>query len=455
MIKSIKVGQIGPLTENVELNLEYKNLKTDFKKIIDIDKQVWNSNRLRLVTGIMGKNATGKTSFFQFVSMGQIFCEPIIVRHLVGFLNFHLKKELNEKVKEQRVTRQLGDREIEFLNFIANNIELDELNDAIDKTIKHSINKIIGNTIIEQSNSRENALFEYEKVDINNNKNELYSFKILKDNGEFDIHFNQSKDSLRQTLLKSFKQEIKKVDNEFLISFDHEKMFNSISNFFGCFKRDFVIISSRGSDSNFMSQRQNIINVIQRLSNETSMDFVNLLLKSVDKNIQGLKYDDEGKLKIVFQDIRVGIDWLSSGTQKLLTTIDIILETFKEGKMIFFDEIDNGLQMKIVKILLNLFTIKEINKNGSQIIFTTHNIAIVDAKMNYLNLKNLFFFFRKQAIEIINYWDWSKDNNIRIENRSNIAKYFFNDETNEYEFMLTKEEETLLTDEIKKYSNNK
>jgi AAA15 family ATPase/GTPase len=65
----------------------------------------------------------------------------------------------------------------------------------------------------------------------------------------------------------------------------------------------------------------------------------------------------------------------SKGTKKLINIIPLIIDTIDNDKILVIDELDNSLHTLIIKNLINWFTK---NSNNAQLIFTTHNLNILD-----------------------------------------------------------------------------
>ncbi len=63
----------------------------------------------------------------------------------------------------------------------------------------------------------------------------------------------------------------------------------------------------------------------------------------------------------------------SDGTKKMFALSYPILNTLKEGHILFIDELDNSLHPLLVKHIISLFNNKERNKNNAQLIFSTHD----------------------------------------------------------------------------------
>lgn len=67
----------------------------------------------------------------------------------------------------------------------------------------------------------------------------------------------------------------------------------------------------------------------------------------------------------------------SLGTQQLFTFGPILKQALDSGKTIFIDEIEKSLHPFIVKYLISIFRNNNINKNGAQLIVTTHETTLL------------------------------------------------------------------------------
>jgi AAA15 family ATPase/GTPase len=68
----------------------------------------------------------------------------------------------------------------------------------------------------------------------------------------------------------------------------------------------------------------------------------------------------------------------STGTIKLLAVGIFILDALSNGTTIILDELDKSLHPLLTRMLINLFHSKETNLYQSQLIFVTHDIAMID-----------------------------------------------------------------------------
>jgi AAA15 family ATPase/GTPase len=67
----------------------------------------------------------------------------------------------------------------------------------------------------------------------------------------------------------------------------------------------------------------------------------------------------------------------SAGTQRLAGLVGLLLFALKTGRILLVDELESSLPPCIVRELIALFKQKHRNKNGAQLIFTTHDIGLL------------------------------------------------------------------------------
>lgn len=69
----------------------------------------------------------------------------------------------------------------------------------------------------------------------------------------------------------------------------------------------------------------------------------------------------------------------SSGTRNLLCLAGPVLDILHKGLTLVIDELDTSLHTLLVRELVRLFHRPEVNAGGAQLIFTTHDTALLDA----------------------------------------------------------------------------
>ncbi|SMN00516.1 hypothetical protein SPONN_1747 [uncultured Candidatus Thioglobus sp.] len=72
------------------------------------------------------------------------------------------------------------------------------------------------------------------------------------------------------------------------------------------------------------------------------------------------------------------LDKESNGTQKIIALAAFWIKALNNGYCIVLDELQNSLHPKLVEYLVKMFHNPEINKNGAQLIFVTHETSLLD-----------------------------------------------------------------------------
>lgn len=93
------------------------------------------------------------------------------------------------------------------------------------------------------------------------------------------------------------------------------------------------------------------------------------------------RYDEQGRMlsPIPFSMERDE----SYGTYRMFALSAPIIDTLENGKVLWVDEIDNGLHYALMRNLVSLFHDPEMNPHHAQLIINTHNIDLIDDKHIY------------------------------------------------------------------------
>ncbi|WP_295531572.1 ATP/GTP-binding protein [uncultured Pseudacidovorax sp.] len=68
----------------------------------------------------------------------------------------------------------------------------------------------------------------------------------------------------------------------------------------------------------------------------------------------------------------------SEGTQRLYGLIAPVLDCLRDGRVLIVDELDSSLHTLLVRRLVTMFQTPELNPNGAQLIFSTHDTSLLD-----------------------------------------------------------------------------
>ena len=71
----------------------------------------------------------------------------------------------------------------------------------------------------------------------------------------------------------------------------------------------------------------------------------------------------------------------SSGTQKMIALFLHFYETLKQGGILIVDELNAKLHPLLMRAIINLFADPETNPNNAQLIFTTHDVWLMDSEI--------------------------------------------------------------------------
>lgn len=109
----------------------------------------------------------------------------------------------------------------------------------------------------------------------------------------------------------------------------------------------------------------------------------------------------------------------STGTKVLYNRLKDFFLTIDEGGVLIFDELDNHMHSSIISLLLDGFLDSESNKRHAQIIFTSHNTAL----LNELKKYRTYLFKKLQGESICYRIDELPNNNVLRNDRSLEASY--------------------------------
>lgn len=71
----------------------------------------------------------------------------------------------------------------------------------------------------------------------------------------------------------------------------------------------------------------------------------------------------------------------SEGTQRFFTLLGPIIQAIKNGKVLIIDELDRSLHPMLVRQIILMFQNPKLNRNGAQLIFTTHDTSLLDGNL--------------------------------------------------------------------------
>jgi len=91
----------------------------------------------------------------------------------------------------------------------------------------------------------------------------------------------------------------------------------------------------------------------------------------------------ETKVKIFYYESNLifNLEEESKGVRKFFEIGGPIINVLLNGKILFYDELETSFHPTISKILIEIFQNKEINRRGAQLIFTTHDVNLLNLEI--------------------------------------------------------------------------
>ena len=367
------------------------------------------NERVLPVTAIYGANASGKSSVFRAF---------LFMRHLVIFsLAF-------SEVEKEKLFNKL---KIEPFKFSGNRekpseFEINYINKRDGKEIYYSYGfKIDNSGILEEylaSNTKTRG-----------KRNEEYSY-IFKRERNQKLYLDSSIEKFRENL------EISLKDKTLLVSLGASLNIDEL------IKVQSWFINAKAIDfSNSLNNmlRENIlpskIEETQKIKNEL-VDFINSFDDSIiDIEIEKISFDDGDSDKDNYRiytvhksdgetsTARISMNEESSGTKKMFSLYQTLLDVLEKGGVFFADELDIKLHPLLMRNILLTFTDKEKNPNNAQLIFTTHNTIYMD--MDLLRRDEIWFVEKdKGASKIYSLDDITNEKGEKVRKDSNYEKHY-------------------------------
>lgn len=353
--------------------------KDKLNSVIKIEDGIY----VNKLVGIIGGNASGKTSILTAINMiGQILTSPI------------LQFDLNDKMDS---IRELLEKD--------NNIEDRKLlRDMID-SINSSTNIVVQNlrrkdedTIIEvemyiTSDEEELTGYYTYKLKLNGKskkiKNEFLGFrKKYKDKNEPIIRIEDAKEG-QVYYINRFFRNITDIDKESKVEL--EKKYKYCKVFVEHYIKNSATLDT-SEDCNYKDLKY--IDWYKK-----APESLRTLVRVVDPKIKDVKIDNDNKyeeLVFVLKDgSNITRSMLSTGTERFLNLIRYVNEIIDKNGVLAIDEIEQNLHKDLVELIIKLFS--EMTNKNAQIIFTTLSPEIFDIVDE--NNKKIF---KQDTIFIIN-----------------------------------------------------
>ena len=359
------------------------------------------------VTAIYGANASGKSSVFEAFQF-MTWC----VLESLSFSDENKKNPYKLKVDSFKFSENKG-KPSEF-----------EIN-YIDKKGKKELYYNYGFKI-DNSGILEEYLASNTKTGVKRNEDYTYIFKRERNQ---KLYLDSSIEKFRENLEISLKDKTLLVSlgaklniEEFIrvrTWFINTEVINFSNSLYGAFLENILpnnIIESE-------EVRKNLVSFINSFD-DSIIDIEVEKISAIDENdkdnyrVFTIHKSDKGT-----STARISMNEESSGTKKMFSLYQTLLDVLEKGGVFFADELDIKLHPLLMRNILLTFTDKEKNSNNAQLIFTTHNTIYMD--MDLLRRDEIWFVEKDNGIsKLYSLDDITNEKGEKVRKDSNYEKHY-------------------------------
>lgn len=170
---------------------------------------------------------------------------------------------------------------------------------------------------------------------------------------------------------------------------------------------------------------------IKRLFTETNLGFMDIDIELVDSETLKMKaesvhklFDPNGRMIGVRNFSTDKME--SEGTKKMIEIAGPLVDAILSGKILVVDELDAKLHPFLTRKIIGLFMDREINRNGAQLIFATHDTNLLN--LQYLRRDQIWFTEKDKtdSTELYSLVEFRDDAGNKVRNDRNIEKDYIN-----------------------------
>ena len=359
------------------------------------------------VTAIYGANASGKSSVFEAFQF-----MALCVLESLSFSDDDKKNPYKLKVDSFKFSKS-REKPSEF-----------EIN-YIDKKGKKELYYNYGFKI-DNSGILEEYLTSNTKTGVKRNEDYTYIFKRERNQ---KLYLDSSIEKFRENLEISLKEKTLLVSlgaklniDEFIrvrTWFINTEVINFSNSLYGALLENILpnnIIESE-------EVRKNLVSFINSFD-DSIIDIEVEKISAIDENdkdnyrVFTIHKSDKGT-----STARISMNEESSGTKKMFSLYQTLLDVLEKGGVFFADELDIKLHPLLMRNILLTFTDKEKNPNNAQLIFTTHNTIYMD--MDLLRRDEIWFVEKDNGVSnLYSLDDITNEKGEKVRKDSNYEKHY-------------------------------
>ena len=356
VLKQVEIENAFGLRE-LELSFELKKMKNaeSTDQLINIEE-----GNFCMVPTFIAKNASGKTSLIKAIDFAT--------------------RLINKKSFIENITN--------YAIWIFQKINFEIKSNEFSFNAKKFLDEIFKQVVF--------AGAEEMKIKLAFTQNNLILVELTR--SSFEIKINNQIIDVIKILEKMFEENLENKTRTQIVRYFKENISLQIKNysflpiFSDSLYRDTHHITTLGD----FLLKENANRFLKRLANHFGFPQLRFLLKKLDPKISNLEYNPTNKLVSIYMketsDFAIPSHFLSFGTLKTIEILAKSIKILENGGLYLIDEIENGLHLSLIKLILAFYNSKEINQKNAQIILTTHNPLIfkedVVSKFNAFMVEN-------------------------------------------------------------------
>ena len=199
------------------------------------------------------------------------------------------------------------------------------------------------------------------------------------------------------------------------INYDFPIITEVISWFESCIVQSYAnpIVDSRVFVTDVESRKRALIQAL----NDIDIDIVDYKFSEEEKKLYTIRKVNDKLYELPFI-------YESDGTRKVLASLPMILLALRQGRFVIIDELDAKLHPKLLRYIIKLFHDPEINRNGAQLLFSSHDLTTM--KNDVFRRDEIWFAYENDNHEsnIYSLYDIRDENNKHVNNTAAYDKQY-------------------------------
>ena len=314
----------------------------------DFDVTLEHKDEVLSVLGIKGANASGKTNLIKSLSYIRSFMSD-------SFMQF--------QPDEGMLAKAFFDTKENIELYIHFKVDTTEYKYEIEFTKKNLLKETLS-----RKDSRWTTMLIREKENIIECTKELDEIKT--------ININRS--------------------NASIISIAHQYGLKELEKFYDFSKNMVINVNLDGKMTNneyflgykdiseFYFNNKKLLNVVANLLNKSDTGITRIeIVELEDKITKELTYEPLFQHNVTGKVYKLQYFEESNGTQLLYRQLGVYLDALRLGALVAYDEFDIGLHPDLSLMIIDLFEDEKLNKNGAQLILSSHHSEVIDKLGKY------------------------------------------------------------------------